>query len=592
MNWKKFWRTGAALVTGGASEIGKFTYDAATGGFDYAKEELKNTVNDFIPEKTQEKLRKIQNFFLDAFDYVNCLNPVFLIGKLTNQDWLMNLSTGGLYYLKNELRALNNYVFGTDTDEEANPTDHIITYTNTEAVFSFLDIDIQEYLDEHVAAWKTCLQMVRQFPDFYGTTQAKADAMTEDEASDLFYKKEGWKPYCSKGVIDDIVEQWYGDGGTGEGITFRFVNKGIIRRCRFLNNEFGFYTDEYKKLVMNIWKIDDMDLMSETNAVPNCYFVRDFFKMDRMYYTSNEKGIVVSTSSTGGTRDEIILDYIYSKTCLDVYAKSIKENIKSGYYYNGEFYYDAAHTSQMSGSNGSYYRDKDTKVLYIYDGSSYNTVDESSLNIYNGAVVTGYYLIPYAYDNGTRGKYLKMYASNFKVPNSGASIYTDHPSLPYKTTTEAYNILHYFFERESYTSGMDWQEANHVSVDAENPTKEVRGNDYVGMTYENHSFLTLSEVRNYITQYAIPLIQYYQYKGYTVTPIYSSSHAQQFTNTDQPFQNNFLSEKPVTDYNERTGLHFKGDEKKNGYYDIIPYKYITGFVISWGDKDTEVAESE
>ena len=139
---------------------------------------------------------------------------------------------------------------------------------------------------------------------------------------------------------------------------------------------------------------------------------------------------------------------------------------------------------------------------------------------------------------------------------------------------------------------MDWQWANSVRVDVDNPTKEVRGNDYVGMTYENHSFLTLSEVRNYITQYAIPLIQYYQYKGYTVTPIYSSSHAQQFTNADQPFQNNFLSEKPVTDYNERTGLHFKGDEKKNGYYDIIPYKYITGFVISWGDKDTEVAESE
>ena len=131
------------------------TVDWVENAYDKTKEAVKSAIDYVVPDWMQDAIRWTGNLGANIFEWVNYTNPLFLVGKLTGQDWLMNIATGGTYWLNEQYRALNNYLWGTDDDEEGNPTQklNISDFTNTAIVYSLLDVDINDYIDKHVCQW-------------------------------------------------------------------------------------------------------------------------------------------------------------------------------------------------------------------------------------------------------------------------------------------------------------------------------------------------------------------------------------------------------------------------------------------------------
>lgn len=78
---------------------------------------------------------------------------------------------------------------------------------------------------------------------------------------------------------------------------------------------------------------------------------------------------------------DIVIDRgVFSR--IEIYLLYMIENgipgAKSGYFYNGKFYKDAAHTEEIEGIENGFYIDAVTKKLYAWDGTNYVTIGGGS----------------------------------------------------------------------------------------------------------------------------------------------------------------------------------------------------------------------
>lgn len=832
-------------------------------------ESAKELIDDNVPDWMKDVIRWTGEIGATAFEWINYTNPLFLVGKLTGAEWLMNITTLGGYFLNQQFRALNNYWWGTDEDEEGNPAQKlsISDFTNTASLYSFLDMDINEYMDKHVCRWISIqdfliyyyglrhtgrtgvLDYLEKYYGYSNDSLSYADGKIKngDRALDvtegiqkMFREKEGFLPYSSNGLVRGVYKTVvnYDDGfrnyetyavykgddpsqiglyefdsdagffptkDTSKGDKTYYeikstiyyyletsgqdaltlgedvelytrtveqtdskergyalvppnaeiqtnstyyqrrvlyngnefidttveekvnsecenwnymktlvINRCVVRRCRFLNNEFGSYTDEYKKLVIHLWRIYDYDVVSETNVNPVAFFVRDFAMLQELFYKygwrtqpftdreSNGGGVGTSDAiptiryewngipnREAGKRfshssESITYNYYYyaqkvKKSIINlkkadgtpkydltstvgevygtdsqgnkVYQETINETYLEHYFDNWQNpvnidYYNTSSRRCGSMYNGGVvanqgyksefekdlfnmigkriyadwqlskvfitrYTFADEATLLVAVGKGYN--DESSQNPSIDIETDGAILIKY---NGFTSigqahfccTAFDIYAIKYKLPvpdGSGGVTYennywhifprlivSDGNTTTIQSYSQSYNydvksMLNATIGSEVYT--FDGGES--ASIMYKNKTKPfihntiwridlggtvyypslaTENNQIMGMTYENHKFYTLSEVRLMVSQIAVQVMSYYKYKGYNVTPFDSSEHLQQFTNADQPIERNI----PL-------------NEKMDGFYEVVPYTYIVGLQISWGESDAQ-----
>ena len=98
------------------------------------------------------------------------------------------------------------------------------------------------------------------------------------------------------------------------------------------------------------------------------------------------------TSWTGTTTDWALLDpteqakYSIVNFTDDYTESGDVTGIVAGYYYDGKFYEDSSHTTEISGLEGYIYIDLDGEKLYLYNGSAFVICSGEG-----GGVVEGYY---------------------------------------------------------------------------------------------------------------------------------------------------------------------------------------------------------
>lgn len=100
----------------------------------------------------------------------------------------------------------------------------------------------------------------------------------------------------------------------------------------------------------------------------------------------DENGLVPSGNLPSYV-DDVIEGYGYMEgTAPDQYLVFYKKQIINGYYYNGAFYEDAEHTTEITPSGEKYYYDLTGSALYYYD-----TENTEYVAFYEYEVIEGYY---------------------------------------------------------------------------------------------------------------------------------------------------------------------------------------------------------
>ena len=824
------------------------TVDWVENAYDKTKEAVKSAIDYVVPDWMQDAIRWTGNLGANIFEWVNYTNPLFLVGKLTGQDWLMNIATGGTYWLNEQYRALNNYLWGTDDDEEGNPTQklNISDFTNTAIVYSLLDVDINDYIEKHVCQWLSLEDflvfyygfrnadgcgVLDYLENYYGyaansmsgtfdtTTQTVTSILHNNETTDIsegikdmFYKKEGFLPFNSKGLIrgvykttinekdldtyrevkvyktdnpkelslfvfdndegfiltedeerkgntkyyqredniyyyvdnselssvtelpsieqDDVlytkdsngianksqafIKTSYSINETPDDTTYYrrivkcngnekisynikeyvdvedksatffenlTINRCIVRRCRFLNNEFGFYTDEYKKLVMHLWRVYDYDIVSATNVNPICFFVRNFATMQELFYKYGWREDAYTVSANGGisasnhipteryrwkgvvngggvgrfrhSTESFGLNYYY----YALKAKAKMETLKDK---NGNYRYNFSATYKSTGLTHEEYFCNRTDVpnTFCYNtqtsdtseygaeagfeqefykwmgkfinndlklnnftisryyfltrdnissllGINYDDVDELSANAFfntltsdNKATLLKYKYMPCVGQGRYGSTAFDFYAQKFKIPVSGGAYEDNWLVYPqaYENSewvyAQSYNfdllrlLGNGYTAADSVSNSIFYKNGTtpllhstswHVAYNNTHYYPSLTSANYqiMGMTYENHKFFTLSEVRLMVSQILVKVMSYYKYKGYNVTPLDSLEHLQQFRNSDQPIEKNV----PLS-------------AKTKGYYEVSPYTYIVGFQVNWAKQEDTTNTTE
>ena len=137
--------------------------------------------------------------------------------------------------------------------------------------------------------------------------------------------------------------------------------------------------------------------------------------------------------------------------------------VVAGYYYNGNFYEDSAHTTQISGLKGYIYIDLTEDKLYLYDGSQF-VINSGA----GGGVVEGYY-------NSTDGKFYEESTFVTEITGQSGLLYVDvSTNYVYRYDTTQSEFVQVSGGGSSYTAGFGVKIAN----------DEISTRDFVGTQAE------------------------------------------------------------------------------------------------------------
>ena len=146
-----------------------------------------------------------------------------------------------------------------------------------------------------------------------------------------------------------------------------------------------------------------------------------------LYDEDNDEWILISTADvdltdyetswTGTTTDWALLDpteqakYSIVNFTDDYTESGDVTGIVAGYYYDGKFYEDSSHTTEISGLEGYIYIDLDGEKLYLYNGTAFVICSGEG-----GGVVEGYYY---------NGKFYEDSAHTTEITGQSGLLYVD-----------------------------------------------------------------------------------------------------------------------------------------------------------------------
>ena len=188
----------------------------------------------------------------------------------------------------------------------------------------------------------------------------------------------------------------------------------------------------------------------------------------------DENGLVPSGNLPSFV-DDVIEGYAFTNTVTD------------GYYYNGAFYSDSAHTTAITPSTGMLYRDNVSGTMYEYDGSAYVLADMAKLIVfYTNRITNGYYYNGAFYSDAQHTTAITPYATDNYRDIATNTLYGYDGSAYFQINTSKTVVSGYYYNSAFYSDAQHTTlitpSVNNYYIDLTDPTEtyyEYNGSAYV-----------------------------------------------------------------------------------------------------------------